>query len=366
MKIILSLIPFLFLCGSLFADFSDVISMPKDYNPLVDNHKSIEVAQKKFKELCMSPTDSQMESFKLLKSHSLCGVASLPSEEACNDIKNCYISKYARYSLYKFSITDTDLSDLSPFKYFKSSRNFVLNSNKIKDLSPLAELKNIESLDLVGNPIDNLKPLVNLNLKSLRLLDTPVKDLSPLEHMTSLRLLTLGEEVEDLSPLKNLKKLYLLSLTSKNITDICEIENLTSLDSLSIRGGGVSDISCLKDLTNIDYLYLKDIPLKDLTVLKHFKKLKFLTLNNVPVESIDSLDIANNSLKVELINTKVKDLSVLLKLKKKGLRVYIDRDSTGNPLVRCSPKNDNDLDNGKSCYEDDGVLKPIWKRWIGL
>ena len=50
-----------------------------------------------------------------------------------------------------------------------------------------------------------------------------------------------------------------------------------------------------------------------------------------------------------------------------GINVSLSRTHTReNSFIRCSPKNDKDIENGKSCYETNGDLKPIWKRWLGI
>ena len=345
------------------------IYMPADYNPLVDNTKEAEVAQKKFKKICLNPSKSQLKTLKIIKKHTLCGIAPLPSEQGCNKMIACYISKYQRYSMYKFGVSNTELSDLSPVQFFTSSKNFDLNDNKIKDLSYLAKLTNITELNLSGNPVTNIVPLINLkNLLTLRLLNTPLTDLSPVAKIPSLSILTFGSNVSDISPLKFLKDLDSLYIRSKHSIDICHIKNLKNLDSLTIEGGNISNIDCLKDLTNLIFLRLENMPLKDLSVLKNFKKLKFLSLIDVPVESIDVVESLEKISVISLVNTSIKDLSVLVKMKNKGSNVFLDRvNFRGNLLlIRCSPKDYYEVEAGKSCYEKDGTLKSFWKRWLRL
>ncbi len=344
------------------------ISMPANYNPLVDNAKEIVVKQKKFMKVCLNPSHSQLETLNIIKTGTLCSIASLPSKEGCNDMISCYINKYHRGSMYKFGVYDTNLSDLSPVQFFRSSRNFELRGNQIKDLSYLSNLMNIEELDISRNPITDIKPLINLkNLLQLRLLETPLKDISPVAKMTQLRTFTVGDNVEDISPLKSLKNLELLYIVSKNSIDICHIKDLKKLDSLSLEGGNISNIDCLKNLSNITYLSLEKMPLKDLSVLKNFKNLEFLSLKDIPVESIDSIESLKKLKIIGLVNTNVKDISVLTKMANNGNKVSINRTQfRNNPLIRCSPKNDIDIEKGKSCFEKDGTLKSWWKRMLGI
>ena len=86
------------------------------------------------------------------------------------------------------------------------------------------------------------------------------------------------------------------------------------------------------------------------------------------VESIDAVEGLKNLSTVGLIDTKVKDLSVLTIMVHRGQRVSLSRTwFRGNDqLIRCSPKSDEDIKRGKSCYEENGDLKPLWRRWLGL
>lgn len=357
---------FFILCTSVLE--ATGISMPKNHNPVVENEKEIDRAQKLFKKMCLNPSKSQLKSLKLVKRNTLCSVSSLPSEEGCRDITNCYISKYRRSGFYKFHLDDTDLVDLSPLEFFLSPTRFVLNNNKISNLTSLSKLNNIESLSLTDNPIKDISSLKNLNLQELRINNTPLRDISPLVNINTIDVLSIGNNIEDIEPLKYLKKLRLLNISSKNTIDICHIKNLENLDNLSIKGGNVSNIDCLKNLSKLTFLILEDMPLKDVSVIKNFKKLKFLHLTNVPVENIDAIESLKEFSSVSLINTKIKDLSVLTKMSNNNQRIYLSRTSFhGNKeLLRCSPKSNDDITEGKSCYEKNGMLKPLWKRWLGF
>jgi hypothetical protein len=344
------------------------ISMPKGYNPVVANVKAVEIAQKSFKKVCLSPSESELESLRLIREHTLCRVAPLPSEEGCNDIIQCYINKFSLGGEYKFHLDDSSLSDLSPFQYFLRPERFVLDHNNISDLTPLSKLKNIADLSLRGNPIVDISPLKSLKVYDLSLNETPLKDISSLQYIDSLEVLRIGSDVEDLTPLRDLKKLRLLYLTSRNTLDICQIKDLVNMKSLTIDGGNISDISCLISMSKMESLTLKNIPIKDISVIRHFKKLKFLDLQNVPVENVDNMEHLNELSVVTFINTGIKDLSVLTKMSINGHRVFINdaRSRENDSLVRCSPKNDDDIEKGRSCYDRNGDLKPFWKRWIGI
>lgn len=343
------------------------ISMPRNYNPEVDNVNEIKKSQQDFMKLCLNPSSSQLNTLQMIKSHTLCYVPTFPSEEGCKRIRNCYISQYARFGMYKFHLDDSNVSDLSPVQFFKSPRNFVLNKNNISDVSYLSKLDNIEELSLTGNPIEDISGLKNLKLNTLRINKTPIKDISPLRNMLSLKILTMGDNVKNLEPLKGLVNLRGLYLTTKHKIDICQIKNLNNLESLTVIGGNISDISCLSKLINLKSLTLQNMPLRDISIVKNFTKLKWLSLKNVNVDNISMIRNLKDFSILSLVNTKVQDLSVMTQMKTDGQRVYISRsDFEGNPLVRCSPKNDNDLSRGKSCYEKNGERKALWKLWLGF
>jgi len=359
-----NLIIFFVLISSLNATF---LNMPKNYSPKVDNIKKLQNAQKEFTVLCLKPTISQLKTLKLIKHHSLCGISELPSKEGCRDIINCYLSEYVLNSMYKLSVDNSELSDLSPIAFFKSPRTFLLGENNISDISYLSGLDNIIDLSLVGNPIEDISALKDLEMIGLYINDTPLKDLSPLGEMISLHELSIGDNIEDIEVLKNLKNLKRLSIESKHTIDICQIKNLSNLEFLTIVSGGIRNIDCLTNYPNLISLTLKDMQLKDISVVANYSKLKYLTLKNVPVKDISMIKDLKVFRSIGLVNTKVEDVSVLTYMENNGRDISIGYGGLkSNPLVRCSPKNEDDISVGKSCYEKNGELKSFWKRWLGL
>lgn len=342
------------------------ISMPKNFNPIVDNLKETKNAQKKFMKLCLKPSLSQLNTLKTIKRQAQCCIPTIPSAKGCRQMRNCYISPYEFYGVYKLRVIDSNISDLSPVQFFKSPEAMILNKNNISDVSYLSALDNIDELSLTGNPLKDISGLKNLKLYTLSINETPIKDISPLKHMTSLRTLTMGDNVTNLKPLKNLLHLRTLCITAKHKIDICQIKNLTSLMDLTVIGGDIANISCLSKLVNLTNLTLEDMPLKDISVVKNYTKLQRLTLKNIKVSNINMIRNLKN-FSISLTNTKVQDLSIMTQMKNDGQHVYINSiDFRGNPLVRCSPKNDYDISHGKSCYEKNGKRKPFWKLWLGL
>ena len=341
------------------------ISIPKNNNPTVDNIKEIQKAQKDFMKLCLKPSPSQLNTLEIIKNNTSCSIPALPSVKGCQQIRNCYISKYQLYGMYKIELYDSNISDLSPLQFFMSPRNFILNGNNISDISYLSKLDNVEDLILSANPIKDISGLKNLKLYKLGIYATPINDISALKNMTSLRILTIGDNVKNIEPLKALVKLRVLNLKAKHKIDICQIKNLYNLELLAVSGGDITDISCLSKLVNLKSLTLEDMPLSDISVIKNYKKLEDLTLKNVKIDNIESIRNLKRFSVLGLVNTKVRDLSVLTQMKNNGHSVYFNHIYfKDNPLIHCSPKNDDDVSHGKSCYEKNGKRKSLLKMWL--
>jgi Leucine-rich repeat (LRR) protein len=110
------------------------------------------------------------------------------------------------------------------------------------------------------------------------------------------------------------------------------------LETLRLSGRGITTLNAVSGLKQLHELHLH-APVKDLTPLKRMPQLTDLSLYDVPVD----------------------DLSLLASLPN-----LEDLDVDKMQLQRCSPENVRELREGKSCYEKNGTLKPLWKRWLGF
>ena len=164
-----------------------------------------------------------------------------------------YDETTTRLSLYGHVLKDADIvavQNLTGLVYLS------LTDNQISDLSPLANLTNLTELRLGDNKISDLTPLANLtNLTKLYLGNNQISDLTPLAKLTNLAELYLGRnQISDLSPLANLINLTALFIDTNKISDLTPLAKLTNLTDLHLSDNQIKDLAPLANLKNLTYL----------------------------------------------------------------------------------------------------------------
>jgi Leucine-rich repeat (LRR) protein len=201
--------------------------------------------------------------------------------------------KHFKTSLTALKISDKNLTDLGPLRYFKNLTSLHLNCNNLSDLSPLSNLKNLITLKIESTLLSDLSPLSGLvNLKYLDLSHCNITYINPLANLKNLSKLDLDyNQITDISPLARLS-LTTLYLSSNKLKDISSLEGL-SLKSLSISLNDIANISALARLKNLSTLFLTGTNVSDLS----------------PLSELDNL------LDIYLSYTEISDFSPLYKLK---------------------------------------------------
>jgi len=101
----------------------------------------------------------------------------------------------------------TQITDITPLKYFVGLHYLALQFHAVSDIRPLANLTNLDSLCLGGNPVNNIAALSKLtNLTNLTLFNCEASDYSPLKNLVKLKSVMLSfSTFSDLSVLSGLK-----------------------------------------------------------------------------------------------------------------------------------------------------------------
>jgi internalin A len=265
------------------------------------------------------------------------------------------------------------ITDLSPLKFFLSLTTLSLPNHKVKDISVLKHLTKLKELNLSGNPVSDLSALKDLKyLEDLDLYNTQVSDLSPLNNIKTLQQLSYG---------------YIENIET---VDISQIQDLKNLEFLLLGGIKVKNFHLINNFENLMVFFPpKTTTIQDMSLLTNLKKLERLNFkNNKFITNIDFILNFQNMKELFLNNTSIKDISILKKLPKltilniSGTQVtdasgimantdidpkYLTFTASNTPLRWCSPKDSEDIIEGKSCFKKDGkTLKPFWKRWLGL
>ncbi|QFR50371.1 leucine-rich repeat domain-containing protein [Sulfurimonas lithotrophica] len=319
--------------------------------------------KKEFMKMCENPTPSQKITFEALAKDN----------RVKNDEQMCaYL--YARTGSKYFS-ADADIytvTDLSPLKFFLSLTFLSLPRSKVKNISILKHLTKLKELDLYDNPVRDLTPLKDLKyLEELDLSKTKVTDLSPLNNIKTLQQLSYGyiENIEtvDISQIKDLKNLEFLVLRGIKVKNFHLINNFENLMVFfPPKTTTIQDMSLLTNLKKLKRLDLDDAKLiTNLDFILNFPNMQELFLENTSIKDISILKKLSNLTILNISNTKVTDASGIMANTAVNPMYLVFR-ARNTPLRWCSPKNTQDIRNGKSCFEKDGTLKPFYKRWLGL
>lgn len=285
---------------------------------------------------------------------------------------------YENYCKLLFYRTDTrsfstgtkilNITDLSPLKFFTNLESLRLNNNKVKDISVIKYLKKLKELNLSGNPISDISPLKNLKyLENLNIYATNIEDLSPINSINTLKGLSYGFmkniHTIDISQIKDLVNLEFLGLGNIKIKNFCMINKFKNLKSFFAPNSTTNqDLNCITNLKKLSRLRLKNAQITNIDFISNFPNMKHLFLNQTNIEDISVLRKLSFLTIVDISDTKVTDASNIMPPDRKNL-VFTANDTS---LIACSPKNTNDLKEGKSCFNKGGTLKPFWKRWLGL
>ncbi len=261
------------------------------------------------------------------------------------------------------NIPYANIEYLDGIEAFSALRILNLEGNKVKDLSPLQTLNHLETLILQDNEItdleainlDSLKDLVSLRELNLRhnvlrpneqesSNEYRISDISLLTEFTQLEKLILRDNhIQDISPLSSLTNLLYLDLSLNPLldTELTALSNLNQLKYLNLRETNITDISVLTSLSSLTYLNLhSNINIDTLAPLDHLTNLETLIIQNVPVgEEIVYLSDMTNLLRLNIRNTGISDISVLVTLIENGalqdkpaLGIYAELDLRENPI----------------------------------
>ena len=323
--------------------------------------------EKEFLKMCNDPSPSQKITLEAIAKSNLIQI----DKDMCININRRFII----IEIGHLKAFDNNITDLTPLLFFPHLTSLYLSRNNIKDISILKHLTKLKELDLSNNPVSDLSALKDLKfLKQLNIYNTNVTNLSPLNSIKTLKSLSYSNHkrtVFDASEIKDLRNLKYLGLGHIKIKNFCMMNNFINLERFSPTNTTTNeDLNCLTKLKNLDILRLNDnTQITNIDFVLNFPKLGSLSIHNTKVRNIDILKDVHTLKYLGIKDTPIKDVSVLAGRQNFTLNAYespfIDTPFLSN-LTWCSPKNTQDLRDGKSCLNKDGTLKPFWKRIFGL
>lgn len=228
------------------------------------------------------------------------------------NIKSIQGLEYAT-NLVKLTISDNQISDLSPISTLTKLTNLDIAKNTMTDISPLENLTNLVELHVDSNPqISDYTPISNLtNIYYFGARYNNMTDASFLSHLPELKLIYLwGNKISDASPFQNLKKLTTLELAVNQLTDISPLSNILTLTNLNISSNSIKDVSSLKSLTNLTDFSFNTNKVQDVSSLTTLTKLTNLSFHTNQVKDISfvhslptltAVDASNQSIQLNPI-----------------------------------------------------------------
>jgi len=268
-------------------------------------------------------------------------------------------------------INGKGISDISIIRYFSENQSLNLWNNKITDITPLKYLTKLTKLNLGLNKVSKgVESLEELPLIYLRIsLENDSVGLAPIGKIKTLENLYIfnGKNSEALKSLSNVKS---LSLSSVDIKSLCDLKGLQLLEQLNLFDNNLKSLKCIDKFPNLKEFTIKGNPITDLTPLINAESIKKFDFHDIPVEDISPLAKMKNLRSILFTKTKIKYLSPLKESKsiqfaedfsEKFIEEYFNRS-----LAWCSPKSMKEVRTGKTCLNEDGSLKPWWKRILGL
>jgi internalin A len=257
------------------------------------------------------------------------------------------ILKSSAEQVGELDLSEREITDITPLKYFTGLRTLTLDSNQITDITALSALKNLEELYLNGNQIKDISSLTNLiNLKKVHLDNNLITDVSPLGKLAGLEELSLaGNRVDNINAFGSPNGLKYLNLSSNRISDISSLSMLTNLTSLFIDNNLITDISPVKNMSKLSQLIASFNKIKDIGQLNGMPKLVMVSLSwNDISGDIAQLDNLPNIQILELDNNYIEGISSLKYMKNLvTLNIGFNRISDIKPLKELNKLENLDL-----------------------
>lgn len=238
------------------------------------------------------------------------------------------LSSLANLTTLKITNTAVSESVLTSIAALPVLKNLTLTDCDLTTISPLKSATGIVTLDLSKNLISNIEPIsVMTGLTELNLYSNAVKDISPLRSNTALTKLNVSTNaITSLAPIENLTSLTSVDASTNSISTLGSFEKLTSLTYLSLNTNKLTDVSDLASCTSITELYISTNALKDISSLSSLTSLLYFDFSYNEVTTIPSFPKDCALVIINGTKNKLSSLSPLADLENLN-RVYMDYNS---------------------------------------
>ena len=242
----------------------------------------------------------------------------------------------ASIALTDLSLTDCNLSSITPLAGLHNLVRLDLSGNSIRDLTALTNMHQLEQLHLSYNAVNSIG--VVSSLPELRVLDLSYNNLNSIATIGTCvaieELDVTHNKLSDISAVGNLKKLKRFAASENTITDVSALSACPELTDLNISSNNVADISLLSNLSQLMYFNFSNnsvtvLPawsvdcalvtidgsynqISSVEELRDLYNLNRVNMDyNTEIESIDPLEGCPALVQVDVYGTKVTEVSAL-------------------------------------------------------
>ena len=206
-----------------------------------------------------------------------------------------------------FDFSSLANSNLTSFRYFRSSSSSALETVNLNFLGQLPQLKDVLTYNTLYNFDEVAEHLSGLNtfISSHGSVSS-----SALNKLSNLRTLSvLNQPLEDLAFLAEMPKLKQLNITSNGLESMTGVEHGQSLARFYSAGNGFSDITALSGLDQLTSLTIEFGAVENISPIASMSGLRYLRLNYNNISDISAISQMSNLRMAYLRSNNIDDLS---------------------------------------------------------
>ncbi|MBF0315370.1 MAG: hypothetical protein HQK52_18255 [Oligoflexia bacterium] len=250
--------------------------------------------------------------------------------------KNCQGAEAELKTKTTLDLKDSDISDLTPLKFFPQIRVIDLSNNTLSDVSGLLVLRDLREVNLSNNNLQDISPLRELSklttiqiagntitihdFPSWCLLSKMATDADTLvsaeEKKTVEAMLRATSSNSCFDAHRKLVRATTLDLSNKAISTLRPLSSLVYLRDLNLMGNALVDLSPLAALKQLTTLNLINNKIVSLEVIKSLPNLVTLFAGSNPVKNLFHLINHPTLTSLGLANTQVVELDALWSIPK--------------------------------------------------
>lgn len=258
------------------------------------------------------------------------------------DLKNIEILFLESDELKKdWGFNSNEIYDLSIIEDMPNLVSLQISGIKLKDYGILKSNDSLSSLSISYIDDEKANVLIGLtNLKGLTITDSTITSIDFVSSMKKLWYLTLDnvQGIKSYAVLQSMSSLEYLGIS--NMFDNDDLKRLPSMENLTelrlTNNARLTNISVLPYAPNLSALFLDGSGVKEISLpVDKVPDLGMLSVADTPIDSVAKIKGLDNINSINMVGSKIKDVSPIKAMKEKGLLkriqvIYIDNDFERN------------------------------------